>query len=81
MGVYAHEAKRWKGWRVARHVDGDLRQKYFAHEERDAADRLDAQWKREQDRAQQSFRPNSFRARWRRDESGKQVHRRGRKNG
>ena len=67
MSVYEHEQGSYKSYRVARSVNGKLRQKYFPRSEDGlaAAKELDKEWADEQARAQLSF--TGMKARWRRE--------------
>lgn len=67
MSVYEHEQGSYKSYRVARSVNGKLRQKYFPRSDDGlaAARELDKEWADEQARAQLSF--TGMKARWRRE--------------
>ena len=68
MSVYAHQQGTYTSIRVARSVNGKLRQKYFPRSEEGwkAARELDRQWEEEQARAQLGFK--GLQSRWRRRE-------------
>ncbi len=72
MSVYEHEQGSYKSYRVARSVNGKLRQKYFPRSEDglNAARELDKEWAEEQARAQMSF--SGMKARWRREPAAAQ---------
>ena len=67
MSVYEHEQGSYKSYRVARSVNGKLRQKYFPRSDEglNAARELDKEWADEQAKAQMSF--SGMKARWRRE--------------
>ena len=67
MSVYEHEQGSYKSYRVARSVNGKLRQKYFPRSEDglNAARELDQEWAEEQAQAQMSF--SGMKSRWRRE--------------
>lgn len=67
MSVYEHEQGSYKSYRVARSVNGKLRQKYFPRSDDGlaAAKVLDQEWADEQAKAQLSF--TGMKARWRRE--------------
>ena len=67
MSVYEHKQGTYKSYRVARSVEGKLRQKYFPLSEDglQAAKKLDQEWADEQATAQTNF--TGYRARWRRE--------------
>ncbi len=57
MSVYRHQQGSYRSYRVARSVNGELRQAYFPRT-RDGLKRakaLDAKWSSEQSRAQRNF--------------------------
>lgn len=72
MSVYEHEQGSYKSYRVARSVNGKLRQKYFPRSEDglSAARDLDKEWADEQAKAQMSF--SGMKARWRREPAAAQ---------
>ena len=65
MSVYKHEQGSYRSYRVARSVNGKLRQKYFPRSEDGFAEaqKLDQAWAEEQAQAQMSF--SGLKARWR----------------
>ncbi len=67
MSVYEHKQGTYKSYRVARSVEGKLRQKYFPFSEDGLleAKKLDQEWAAEQAFAQTSF--TGYKARWRRE--------------
>lgn len=67
MSVYEHQQGTYKSYRVARSVEGKLRQRYFPRDEQGLLDAkaLDREWEAEQHSAQRSF--TGYRARWRRE--------------
>ena len=67
MSVYLHEQGSYKSYRVARSVDGKLRQRYFARTEQGLkqAKAVDQEWANEQAQAQMNF--SGMKARWRRE--------------
>lgn len=68
MSVYAHQQGSYTSVRVARSVNGKLRQKYFPRSEEGwkAAYALDREWEKEQAQAQLGF--TGLQSRWRRRE-------------
>ncbi len=73
MSVYEHEQGSYKSYRVARSVNGKLRQKYFPRSDEglSAARELDEEWAAEQAQAQMSF--SGMKARWRREPAAAQA--------
>lgn len=72
VSVYEHEQGSYKSYRVARSVNGKLRQKYFPRSDDGlaAAKELDKEWANEQAQAQMSF--TGMKARWRREPAAAQ---------
>lgn len=73
MSVYEHEQGSYKSYRVARSVNGKLRQRYFPRSDDGlaAANELDKEWADEQATAQMGF--TGMKARWRREPKAVQT--------
>lgn len=69
MSVYKHEQGTYRSYRVARSVNGKLRQAYFPRTRKGyrSAKELDEEWQLDQESAQESFTGPALR--WRNDKS------------
>lgn len=63
MSIYEHRQGSYESYRVARSVNGELRQKYFPRTSKGkiAAEQLDQEWANEQHQAQDHFSGTALR--------------------